>query len=279
MPRARRLISDAVRASRPHLWTYTLGAACLGALAAGGVAALRAPVFVWFGLWLTAPAGWAIYALNDAFDGEADGANPRKRGLERPLAFRRALALPALGAVSFLPLALFLPTPASAAVAVAVVATYLYSAPPLRAKGVPVLDGALYLAPVALGAAGYAAASGAWPPLPALAVAWGFSFAMHLYSAAIDVEADRAAGIRTVAVWLGAPGRSVLAAALLCAAVAALALALGGASWALAALAYAAFFAGHVAASPRLGFSPRRWYGAFAALHFAVGVALTAAYF
>jgi 4-hydroxybenzoate polyprenyltransferase len=271
-------IAAAVRIARPHLWTYTLGAAFLAALvASGNLATLAAsPDLAWFALWLTVPAGWLIYGLNDAFDAEADVGNVRKRGVERSRPFGRkaTLGLAALAAALYLPLAARLPWVTSAAVAVAAISTYLYSAPPLRAKGIPVLDGLLYLAPPSFAAAGYAAVTGQLLPWPALALAWAFSFAMHLFSASVDVEADRAAGIRTVSVWLGDPRRSVRSAATLCWVVAALAW--GGApAFALAAAAYATFFSAAYAASALPGFSYLRWYGAFVALHFPVGFALT----
>lgn len=268
----------AVRLSRPHLWTYTLGAAFLAALAASGSfdALMARSDLGWFALWLTVPAGWLIYGLNDAFDAEADEGNDRKKGIERARPFGRGatIGLAALAAALYVPIGASLPWVTSAAVAVAVIATFLYSAPPLRAKGIPVLDGLLYLAPPSLAVAGYAAVSGELLPLPAIALAWAFSFAMHLFSAAVDVEADRAAGIRTVSVWLGDPRRSVRSAAALCWAISVSAWQ-SAPAFALAAAAYAIFLSSAYVASARPGFNWRKWYGSFVAFHFPVGFALT----
>jgi 4-hydroxybenzoate polyprenyltransferase len=272
----------AVRLSRPHLWTYTLGAAFLAALVASeSLEALAARADLgWFALWLAVPAGWLIYGLNDAFDAEADVGNARKMGLERvrPFSRRTTLLLALAAAALYVPIGVFLPWAVSVAVSVAAVSTYLYSAPPLRAKGVPFLDGLIYLAPPSFMLAGYAAVTGFFPPWPALVIAWAFSFAMHLYSAAIDADADRVAGIQTVAVRLGSR-RAIVAAAALAAVVSVPVSALGGAPWGLAALAYAAFFVAHLARASRPGFAPTRWYAAFLALHFLIGTALSVAYF
>jgi 4-hydroxybenzoate polyprenyltransferase len=225
------------------------------------------------------PAGWLFHGLNDAFDAEADAANPRKAGVERAGELGRSalLGLAAAGAALYAPLALVLPSASSVALLAALAGAVAYNVPPLRLKTRPWLDGLAYLVPLGSAAAGYAAVTGGLPPLSVLALGLAFSFAMHLYSAAIDADADRAAGAETVAVRLGA-ARAVRLALGLVLAVALACAAMGGASWAIACAAYAALFAAHLARAGRPGFSPRRWYAAFLALHFFAGAALSAAY-
>jgi 4-hydroxybenzoate polyprenyltransferase len=78
-----------------------------------------------------------------------------------------------------------------------------YSMPPLRAKGRPVVDAAFNILYVAPGFAAYATVSGAQPPLAVLVAALLWCMAMHAYSAVPDIDADRAAGVATVATRFG----------------------------------------------------------------------------
>lgn len=70
---------------------------------------MLSPFSLW-GVWLTVPANVFLYALNDAYDIEADHTNPRKGGVETALAAdqkRSSLRAAAGAAVSFLVPALF----------------------------------------------------------------------------------------------------------------------------------------------------------------------------
>ena len=167
---------------------------------------LRPPLEVWLlGLYLTLPANLLIYGVNDLFDVDTDRLNPKKRDYESLLqpSHRRGLVvailvtnLPFLALVPFLPhawpwLLLFVVTGVG------------YSMPPLRAKSRPVVDAAFNILYVAPGLAAYATVSGEQPPLPVLVAALLWCMAMHAYSAVPDITADRAAGLATVATFLG----------------------------------------------------------------------------
>jgi 4-hydroxybenzoate polyprenyltransferase len=78
----------------------------------------------------------------------------------------------------------------------------------------------LYVCPALVG---YFATGGTSPDWRAVLAACLWAMAMHAYSAVPDIDADRAAGLRTVATWLGLRG-TLLACAALYGAAAALAM-------------------------------------------------------
>lgn len=198
-----------VALSRPRFWMYLLGPYAVGLAAAG---ARPGPVLLLLGAYLTLPANLLLYGVNDLFDRPTDRLNRKKGSYEALLdpsedrRLRRAILLTNLPFLALLP---SLPLGASAWLVVFLVLGIGYSAPPLRFKERPGLDSLsnfLYAAP---GFAGYTAAAEA-APAPSLVLAAAlWCAAMHAYSAVPDIDADRAAGIRTIATRLGARGTLV----------------------------------------------------------------------
>lgn len=208
---ARQLIAS----SRPISWVNTAYPFAAAYLAAGGGLDLAWAVGT---LYFLVPYNLMMYGVNDVFDYESDLRNPRKGGIEGVVLDRSLHRLTILAAVAtnvpFLVALVLLGSPASAAaLAVSVVAVVAYSAPVLRFKERPVLDSITsathFVSPavVALALVGQA---------PRVAVVslvafflWGM--ASQAFGAVQDVAADRAAGLRSVATWLGA-ARTVRAA-------------------------------------------------------------------
>ncbi|UNX56519.1 prenyltransferase [Georgenia sp. TF02-10] len=226
-------------ASRPVSWintAYPFAAAYL--LAGGGVTAVGVLATVYF----LVPYNLLMYGTNDVFDYESDLRNPRKGGIEGVVLARRwhRLTLVVAAAVNapFLLALVLLGSAASTAVlAVSVAAVLGYSVPGLRLKERPVLDSMTsathFVSPAAFG---LALAGGALtgPVLAALTAFFLWGMASQAFGAVQDVAADRAAGIASVATWLGA-ARTVRA-AIACYCLAGLVLLLTGWPAALAAV-------------------------------------------
>lgn len=200
-----------VGSSRPVSWintAYPFAAAYL--LGGGGVTA----TLVIGTLWLLVPYNLLMYGVNDVFDHESDLRNPRKGGIEGIVLPRRwhrlTLWAAALTNLPFVLALLLLGGVASSAVlAVSLFAVVAYSAPGLRLKERPVLDSMTssthFVSPAVLGLA-LAGASFTTPVLCALAAFFVWGMASHAFGAVQDIQADREAGIASVATWAGASG-------------------------------------------------------------------------
>lgn len=217
--------------ARPYSWPNTV----LPFLACG-VAAGRPTVALGLGaLYFLAPYNLLLYGVNDVFDYESDRRNPRKGGAVEGAVVapgRRRHLWTAIAATNLPLLAALalLGGPAAAGVlALTVLAALAYSAPPLRTKETPGLDSLTsslhFVLPAICGGllAGAALDRLPWRYLAAFLV-WGA--ASQALGAIQDVAADRAAGIGSVAVSLGA--RATAAAALVLYVAAVLLVASGG---------------------------------------------------
>jgi 4-hydroxybenzoate polyprenyltransferase len=215
----RAALRQVVGASRPVSWVNTAYPFAAAYLLAGGLARVGASALVVGILFFLLPDNLLMYGLNDVWDYESDVRNPRKGGIEGVVLARRWHRLTVTAAVGcVLPFVAFLVvagTPASTAVlAVSLFAVVAYSAPGLRFKERPVLDSVTssthFVSPAAFGlllAGGTVTA----PVVAALAGFFLWGMASQAFGAVQDVAADRAAGIGSVATWLGA-ARTVRAA-------------------------------------------------------------------
>jgi lycopene elongase/hydratase (dihydrobisanhydrobacterioruberin-forming) len=192
--------------SRPRFWLYLLGPFLIG-LAAGEAR------FTWtlliMGVYFTFPANLLVYGVNDIFDYETDKHNPKKQKYE-------SLVTPALqqrlARVIFLtnaPMVVLMPwlnDPSRWALAGFVFFGVFYSAPPIRAKTKPLLDSVFNMLYVFPGLVSFGLATASLPSLQMFSAATFWCMAMHAYSAVPDITADKKAGLRTIATWLGARG-------------------------------------------------------------------------
>ena len=196
------------RVSRPRFWIYIFGPYLVGiAAAAVGRADFLRPDAIIYAVYFLVPANLLIYGVNDIFDYETDRLNPKKEGYEelvRPTERGGLIAAILLLNLPFLIETFFVAPTALVAQAGFLFFSIFYSAPPIRAKTKPIVDSAFNILYVFPGIFAYKMISGVYPPLAIIAAAGMWTMAMHAYSAVPDIEADREAGVATVATFLGA---------------------------------------------------------------------------
>jgi 4-hydroxybenzoate polyprenyltransferase len=196
-----------VRISRPRFWLYLFGPYLVG-LAAGASSTsdfLRLDSIL-FAIYFLLPANLLVYGINDIFDFETDSVNPKKRGYESlvgPERRRGLLIAAGLLNLPFIVAACILAPKALPSLAAFLSFSVLYSAPPVRAKAVPILDSFFNILYVMPGAFAYQMLTGSFPPVWVLVAAGLWTAAMHAYSAIPDIEADTKAGLDTIATLLG----------------------------------------------------------------------------
>lgn len=263
-----------LKVSRPKFWLYLLGPYFLGAvLAADAASQLRHWPFLVLFAWFTLPANLLLYGVNDIADFDTDQHNPKKaedEALVQPQE-RPALALTIL-ALSLLALPSLLA--GNGRVTTAFIAFILlslaYSLPPLRLKARPGLDSlsnVLYLTPLLIG---WFYFSRDLPPIPLVIAGVAWCAAMHAYSAIPDIDADRAAGLSTIATVLGRD--CTLGLCLLCYATTALLVTFYDS---LAGLVLAVYPAVILAQLVRARTRVREWYRYFPVLNGCLGMCLT----
>src|SRR5215203_1505144 len=131
-------MTNIVRISRPRFWLYLFGTYLVG-LAAGASSTsdfLRLDSIL-FGLYFLLPANLLIYGINDIFDFETDRLNPKKAEYEmlvRPESHRRLAMWTIVLNLPFLVAAFFVARSALMPLAIFLILSIFYSAPPIRAK-------------------------------------------------------------------------------------------------------------------------------------------------
>jgi 4-hydroxybenzoate polyprenyltransferase len=195
--------------SRPISWVNTAYPFAAAYVLAGGGITVALVVGT---LYFLVPYNLLMYGINDVFDYESDIRNARKGGVEGVVLdtrWHRATVWSAvLSNVPFLAVLLLLGSGASALVlGVAVFAVVAYSAPGLRLKERPVLDSITssthFVGPAVFGLllAGAPLTAAAIAALSAF-FAWGM--ASHAFGSVQDINADRGAGLASVATRFGA---------------------------------------------------------------------------
>ena len=203
MPNLRFLL----KVSRPRFWFYIFGPYIVGLIAG---AATRNDLLDWrtilFAVYFLFPGNLLIYGINDIFDFETDEFNTKKVEYETLVdrSHHRSLAIwIAVFNIPFIVAVLIFVPAAWISVAGFLFFSLLYSAPPIRAKTIPFLDSAFNVLYVFPGVFGYQLLSGSFPPIQLLIAAGLWTAAMHAYSAIPDIQADRNAGLQTIATFLG----------------------------------------------------------------------------
>lgn len=202
-----------LRISRPRFWIYELGPYMIGLLAwlfATQASFEQAPWLLIgiFALYFVIPANIWIYGINDIYDYETDKLNPKKQWYEALVEPREHKKLWAWILLTTIPFVLLLPMniPAIVAFILFLFFSGQYSAKPIRAKGIPIIDTMFsaghYIATAAFGFLLVAPDSLLnWSYLIA-GIAW--AMAMHAFSAVPDIKADKDGGVATVATLLWA---------------------------------------------------------------------------
>jgi lycopene elongase/hydratase (dihydrobisanhydrobacterioruberin-forming) len=205
-----RYLYKIIKTSRPLFWLTHYGAFTFGAVASGNFS------FADFHYWLALvllflPFSLFVYGINDYYDQESDNHNDRKGGVfgEKHTA-EFAQKLPLLGFsglfVTVVGFGLFFDWRVVLTLIILFCILYFYSAPPLRFKGIAILDfltgGALYIGLIWL--MGYFTFSNTLIGLPAgliLMIICGSS--LHIAGAVMDMKPDRIQGIQTTPLTLG----------------------------------------------------------------------------
>lgn len=198
-----------LKLSRPHWWVHLTIPVLFSVLyAADSVAAVLSPTALWFIGYSTLPLNLFVYGANDAFDADTDQYNERKAG-EGGLAVRfhydavNVLAVVSSGLLAATSVLVVESRTALLLIAASIGAVIVYNVPPIRLKAVPFLDsfinGAFFFPPLAA----YVALDGQLPPILVVAGFWLWGMGYHTLAAIEDIEADRKAGLRTLATVLG----------------------------------------------------------------------------
>ena len=207
--------------SRPRFWAYEWGMFLLGIFVSMSSAQdlLTWPVLL-FGFFFLFPANLFIYGINDIYDYETDKLNAKKGSYEALVDPQEHTVLWSWIVISCLPFLLigFFILPVKAALSLVAFFFFagFYSAPPIRAKARAFFDsffsGAHYVVTFIMGYYFFTNDT----PFPYLLVmsALLWTFAMHAFSAVPDYEADKKAGLKTIAILFG-PQKTIL----LCAAL------------------------------------------------------------
>ncbi|MHB8577160.1 MAG: prenyltransferase [Dehalococcoidia bacterium] len=215
-------LHDIITASRPFSWINTSYVFVAGAVIGAG----WGPRAIVGGLYFLFPYNLLLYGINDVFDYESDLLNPRKNSIEgaviRPRRFRALYLAVAVTNLPFL-VYLFLTSSPRAALVLAFLlfTSFAYSVPPLRFKEVPFLDAFTsathFVMPLVFGL--LYGRSGVFPWFEAVAfVCW--SMASQAFGAIQDIGPDRAAGLASIATFLGARGTALFSFGLYLAALA-----------------------------------------------------------
>ena len=196
-----------LKVSRPRFWFYIFGPYIVGLVAA---IFDRTELIDWrlavFAIFFLFPANLLIYGVNDIFDHETDKLNAKKNEYETlvPPDRRRTLTLAIFSVnLPFIVAAIVIAPAAMPSLGGFLFFSIFYSAPPLRAKTKPLIDSAFNILYVFPGAFAYQLMSGSFPPASVIIAAGCWTAAMHAYSAIPDIEADKAAGLKTIATVCG----------------------------------------------------------------------------
>ncbi|MCX6747802.1 MAG: prenyltransferase [Candidatus Nomurabacteria bacterium] len=199
-------IKQLFKLSRPRFWFYLGGPFMVGFVA--GVDSLQSFNYLFFVLlfYFLIPANIMLYGVNDIADEAVDVLNSKKEGKEMRVdeknrnfvKFWVILSLVVSMGVFF-----FISKGNYLLMTLFLFLSVFYSLHPMRFKTIPFLDflsNTLYIMP------GIIAFYEVTKTLPNIffilsAVAW--AGAMHLFSAILDIEPDKKAGIMTTAVFLG----------------------------------------------------------------------------
>jgi 4-hydroxybenzoate polyprenyltransferase len=201
-------LKKAIWISRPFAWLFGPVAYFLGVAASGGQIGL----FNLFQMFLlSAPLAFYINGINDIHDRHTDRINPRRKNnifFGRPLEDKD---IPFVWKGSMISVLLILASTFLFSEPIHILVTlillpvpYIYSAPPLRLKSVPIADSIINSA-VALGpfAMGFSIAGGLGFLAPHFVLFTLTFSAAHALGTIMDMKEDKIAGIKTFATVFG----------------------------------------------------------------------------
>ncbi len=193
--------------SRPRFWMYLIGPFLIGATSSIEITQLIEQPLFWIGLiFFSLPANLLIYGINDLADQDTDKFNEKKEGYEIRFQQNWEKSLLYTLILSNFPFILWLTISNSSIILSLSWFIFLgltYSLPPLRFKSRPLFDSLsnfLYILP---GIVGFQLFSSNSLNISLVIAAGLWAMAMHAISAVPDIEADKQAGLNTIATKLG----------------------------------------------------------------------------
>jgi len=209
-------LKEIVKISRPRFWLYTAGPYLLGYAASSRSSEdLLSFLFLVCLLYFLIPSNFYLYGINDLFDRDTDIHNPKKGSkevLSTDLGVGPLLVVVVASLIISLVMIIILQGVARLLMGLYIALSTLYSTPPARLKTRPLLDSysnSLYALPMIIG---YAQNAGVLPRIDILIASIAWTASMHAFSAIPDIEYDRRAGLKTIAVWLGLRGTLIFCA-------------------------------------------------------------------
>lgn len=197
---------ELIKLSRPRFWFYLAGPFMVGFVAGADALSDFDIIFFILLFYFIFIANIMLYGVNDLADESIDILNAKKENKEIRVDannrnFVKNAVLVSLS-LSFL-VFLFLSKGNYLLMCLFLFLSIFYSLPPLRFKTVPFLDflsNALYVIP---GFIAYYEVTRSAPGIIFIIAPILWASAMHLFSAILDIEPDKEAGIITSAVYLG----------------------------------------------------------------------------
>jgi lycopene elongase/hydratase (dihydrobisanhydrobacterioruberin-forming) len=196
-----------IKISRPRFWFYLAGPLLIGAAAITS--------FSWQNYWFyllliyfLLPANLYLYGINDYFDYDTDKYNQKKEDKELrldDLKLQRFIAYFIFIFLFFSALLIFF-IPGNLVKLLLVLFIFLatfYSSPPLRFKRYPLVDSLSNILYIIPGFIAYALITGDLVAWPIVIATWAWASAMHLFSAILDIKADKQAKLKTSAILFG----------------------------------------------------------------------------
>lgn len=201
-------VKNLLKISRPRFWMYTVGPFLIGYIAGNDIPFFwQNKYFALFLLFFLLPANMIIYGVNDIFDEETDKLNERKGedGYEYKLRLQdKKLLLISISLSLILGISLSLVNiKILILMCLFIFLAIFYSAKPLRFKASPFIDACSNFMYIVPGLIGYVLTTNNIPSILWWIIGLLYVAGMQVYSAIPDIEADKAASIRTTAVYLG----------------------------------------------------------------------------
>lgn len=201
-------IKSVFEISRPRFWLYLAGTYLVGySFGAENIYSLQNINFIIHFLFFLVPANIFLYGINDIYDEDTDQYNQKKGTYEHKLQTTEKKVLK----ITLLVVALIgiTMTVFQRDIRIQILfilffaLSYFYSSPPLRFKAKPLLDSASNILYGLPGIIGYVQVTNKLPQIEVLLAIFCWTFAMHLFSAIPDIQADKKANLLTTAVLLG----------------------------------------------------------------------------
>lgn len=203
------ILFQILKLSRPRFWFYTAGTFLVGfVFGAKNLGDFDINFFLWF-LYFLIPANLLIYSMNDLADEKIDTANAKKDGKEikvdnsNRFLVKYAFYFSLIISIVALFYAMQINLLSLILISLFLFLSIFYSLPPLRFKTMVFLDfisNGFYVLP---GIFGFYLIGQEIPNIFIIFSALFWAFAMHLFSAVVDIEPDKKANIQTSATFLG----------------------------------------------------------------------------